>query len=470
MGTIRAWSPVLVGVCCALLVLSACAAPPLPSVHIAPTATPFAADVTSVPSTLTPTETLDNASEDAPVEETDALTRAIVNVRIRGFSTQRALRLCELPQTITYQNRVRVYCLHPETISFDQMVTALGEVMNDRFGLRDADGNELAYDSNRRCEFNLCYAHIWYDKQNFQNAYALLRLYPLEASGKQVAPLLEVKPNGDPKILTDWQVVLVEQRTGEIVQMLPSPFVRMARSDTIAFNAGSGYFEVLDRSGRLPRPTGKRLGLPFGLEQVAELAALVQEVALYNFNRADVAYYENALRWLHENMPDWYDYFLAQRPLEIYRDASLPFVSDGICCRTRNGDSTFGRIRFRDGLANWTSDSFPGAAHDALARWSFLTLLIHEATHVRDLRLRRFELTAMPGGMRDCVMHISTDEIEVLFSQHASQIRISADDSTQREYVKTIQEFYDDVENRVLPEKQKTCGDFYKPSFDGLMP
>ena len=169
-------------------------------------------------------------------------------------------------------------------------------------------------------------------------------------------------------------------------------------------------------------------------------------------------------------MPTWYEYFLAQRPLEIYRDASLPFVSDGICCRTRNGDTNFGRVRFRDHFANWTSDAFPGASHDALSRWSFLTLLIHEATHVRDLRTNRFNLNAMPTGMRDCVMHISTDEIEILFSQHASKIRISSSELTQQEYVATIEEFYGDVGNRLLPEKQKTCGDFYKPRFEGLMP
>ncbi len=451
--------------------LIACATPPVPSVP--QTVENLRVPQATVSSTRTltpPREATVSADETPGAEDADALTRAIVSLRRLRGSSYRALNFCELPQGIRFENRERVYCLHPETISFDGVVTSLGEVMNARFGLRDQDGNALAYDEGRRCEFNLCYAHIWYDKQDSQNAFALLRVYPLEASGKQVAPLLEVKPNGNPQVLTDWQVVLVDRHTAEIVQLLPSPFVPMARSDAVAFNASSGYFEVLDRSGSHPRPTGKRLGLPFALEQVTQLAGDVEEVALYDFNRADIAYFENALAWLRENMPDWYDYFLAQRPLEIYHDGSLPFVSDAICCRTREGKAGIGRIRIRDHLSVWTQDAFPGASHDALARWSLLTLLIHEITHVRDLRLNRFDLQAIPLGMRDCVVHLSADEIEIQFSQHAAQVRISPSELTQQEYVATIEEFYRDVQENALVEKQKLCGEFYKPRFEGLMP
>jgi len=169
-------------------------------------------------------------------------------------------------------------------------------------------------------------------------------------------------------------------------------------------------------------------------------------------------------------MPTWYAYLLAQRPFEIYREPSLPFVSDGICCRTRNGDSSYGRIRFRDHLQNWTRDSFPGGAHNALARWSLLTLLIHEATHVRDLRTDRFQLNTVPPEMRDCVMHISTDEIEVLFSTEAAEIRISPSDMTQRDYAATIKAFFQEIETKLLPEKKSTCGTLYRPTYDGLTP
>ena len=280
------------------MALLACAAPPVPNVPSTPRATQTPNASAEATRTLTATYTPTPIEEETPIAEPDALTRAIVSVRRRGITSYRALNFCEVPQTVRFENRERVYCLHPETISFDAVVSSLGEVMNARFGLRDAEGNALVYDEGRRCEFNLCYVHVWYEKGNPRNAYALLRLYPLEASGKQIAPLLQVKPNGDPAVLTDWQIVLVDQRTAEIVQVLASPFVRMARSDTIAFNAASGYFEVLDRSGSNPRPTGKKLGLPFTVEQVTQLAGVVQQVALYNFNRADVVYFENALVWL----------------------------------------------------------------------------------------------------------------------------------------------------------------------------
>lgn len=446
----------------------ACAAPPVPNIAPTPAVSLTREPVIQVTSTLTAAQVPDAAADEA--EDTGALTRAIVSLTRRGTSSYRALNFCEVPQGVRFQNRERVYCLHPETISFDTVTTALGEVMNERFALRDENGTELVYDNGRRCEFNLCYVHVWYARDNPANAYALLRLYPLEANGKQVAPLLRVKPNGNPQVLNDWQVVLADQRTGEIVQVLADPFVPMARRDTVAFNPRSGYFEVLDRSGNTPRPTDKKLGLPFRVEPVTELAAIVNEVALYNFNSLDVAYFENALTWLADKMPGWHEYFLAQRPLEIYRDASLPFVSDGVCCRTRNANANLGRIRFRDHLANWTRDSFPGASHDALARWSLLTLLIHEATHVRDLRTDRFQLGSVPSGMRDCVMHISTDEIEVLFSKQAAGVTISPSALTQSEYTATIENFYQDIENRLLVEKKQACGNLYKPIFPGLMP
>lgn len=473
------WSPVQLAALLLLWFIAGCTAPPVPNVPGASMSEPTAQAVPEITRTLTETvrpaaavtATLAVDNRKTPdAQDADALTRPIVSTRQMSVSAYRAINFCETPQSVTYENHLRVYCLHTETISFNQVVTALGEVMNDRFAMHDANGSFLLYDDRHRCEFNLCYAHVWYDKSNTRNAYALLRLYPLEVSGKQVAPLLQVKPNGDPQVLTDWQVVLVDQRTGEIVQILASPFVQMARNDLVAFNPSSGYFEVLDSSGASPRPTGKRLGLPLGEGQTTRLTAFVDDIALYNFDPADAAYMTDALAWLKENLPDWHDYFLKQRPLEIYRDGSLPFLSDGVCCLTRNADSTVGRIRFRDHFANWTGDAFPGASHDALARWSFLTTLIHEATHVRDLRLNRFDLNAVPSGLRDCVMHISTDEIEIQFSQQAAAIKISPSVLTQDEYAGTIQEFFQDVQNRAKPDKQKTCGQYYKPAFPGLMP
>ncbi len=466
-------SPAKWGFSCLLFAVGifiACAPPPVPNIALPPQPEPTNQAATAAPRTFTPTNIPQTEIEETPTAEPNALTRPIVSVTRRGISAYRALNFCEVPQSVRLQNRERVYCLHPEKISFDQVVTALGEVMNARFGLRDAQGNALVYDEARRCEFNLCYAYVWYDKQNPKNAYALLRLYPRQVSEREIAPLLEVRPNGDPQVLTDWQIVLVDQRSAEIVQVLANPFIAMARSDAIAFNPASGYFEVLDRSGANPRPTGKRLGLALGAEQTTQLTDSVQDIALYNFNATDAAFFKTAVNWLAENMPTWYAYLLAQRPFEVHRDASLPFLSDGICCRTRNGEPTFGRIRFRDHLADWTRDAFPGAAHDALTRWSFLTTLIHEATHVRDLRTNRFNLNAVPTGMRDCVMHISTDEIEILFSQDAALEKISPSALTQQEYVATIEEFSAEVKNKLLPEKQKVCGIFYKPTFDGLMP
>lgn len=471
------WSPVQLAAFLLLWFTAGCAAPPVPTVPDRSIREPTAQAVLEVTRTLTepvrttatvPLTAVNPKTPDA--QEADPLTRPIVSTQQMSVSAYRAMNFCEVPQSVTYENHPRVYCLHTETISFDRVVTALGEVMNNRFVMRDATGSSLVYDDGHRCEFNLCYAHVWYDKSNARNAYALLRLYPLVVSGKQVAPLLRVKPNGDPLVLTDWQVVLVDRRSGEIVLLLASPFVQMARDDAVAFNPASGYFEVVDRSGANPQATGKRLGLPLGEEQTTQLTAIVEDTPLYNFDPPDAAYMSDALAWLKENLPAWNDYFLKQRPMEIYRDGSLPFLSDGVCCLTRDGDSTVGRIRFRDHFANWTSDAFPGASHDALARWSFLTTLIHESTHVRDLRLDRFDLNAVPDGLRDCVMHISTDEIEIEFSQQAAAVKISPSPVTQKAYAGTIREFFQDVQNRVMPARQKSCGQYYKPAFPGLMP
>jgi len=126
------------------------------------------------------------------------------------------------------------------------------------------------------------------------------------------------------------------------------------------------------------------------------LAAQVAEPALPDgitlagqMTQGDAAYLLDNLQHLDDQLPQWWQYVMDTRPFTLSFDDTL--AEDGRaaiteCCDAQgNGLVTFGYH-----LGQLTNSEDPGSEAVEARRATFLGLLIHELTHVRDLRAERF--------------------------------------------------------------------------------
>lgn len=101
---------------------------------------------------------------------------------------------------------------------------------------------------------------------------------------------------------------------------------------------------------------------------------------------ADVAYLHNGLQFLHDYVPQWYAYVAEAKPLMLAVDLSESergLAAKSNCCDERG----YALITFGDHFGDWSADA-PDQS-DQTRQITFLSMLIHESTHVRDRRAER---------------------------------------------------------------------------------
>lgn len=105
---------------------------------------------------------------------------------------------------------------------------------------------------------------------------------------------------------------------------------------------------------------------------------------------ADVSYLQNSLRFLHVYLPEWYSYVSEAKPfvLSIGQTNDEGWVAANSTCCDVQGN---GMMTFDDHLGFFMASNDPDDQTAEARRVAFLSVLIHEVTHLRDYRAGRMQ-------------------------------------------------------------------------------
>ena len=101
---------------------------------------------------------------------------------------------------------------------------------------------------------------------------------------------------------------------------------------------------------------------------------------------ADVAYLQDGLQFLHDYVSEWYGYIADAKPLMLSVDlaeGARGLAAKSKCCDERG----YGLITFGDHFGDWANDDAEQTG--STRRIAFLSMLIHEVTHIGDWRAGR---------------------------------------------------------------------------------
>ncbi|MGE5139862.1 MAG: hypothetical protein ACM3JD_10390, partial [Rudaea sp.] len=215
-----------------------------PTETIRPSAT-----VTSTPTrTFTSTATATATATSTP-RQTATPTPMVRSVQ--DFAWKSRYSLCSLPTTLTLGGQTHFYCSTREQRDFSGPVTILSDVMSNPFDLVDSRGRALRYFYYRSCTGSggRCLAYTWLQEDDPSVGYALSVFWPDRVNGKAVAPVLQVKSGGNPKVITDWRVALVDRETKSILQVIEKPLARFKSVSDLVFDPDTGAYQVVDAVG-----------------------------------------------------------------------------------------------------------------------------------------------------------------------------------------------------------------------------
>ena len=116
---------------------------------------------------------------------------------------------------------------------------------------------------------------------------------------------------------------------------------------------------------------------------------LLAGITLANsFDEADAAYLQTSLRWLRDYLPEWYAYMNEAKPfiVSIGQTDNVGWSAANSTCCDEQGN---GQITFDDHLDSLTASDSAEDQSPPARQVLFLSMLIHEATHLRDHRAGR---------------------------------------------------------------------------------
>jgi hypothetical protein len=298
--------------------------------------------------------------------------RAVVTEKTTAIS--RGAAYCNTLSSVLVDGENHPFCTYRDPDSFvdvstlDETVTG---VLSDPNG-DSLEVNPFPCDSSYRH----CPAFLWEGRNKTGVIYALPRLWPYYFNGTQVAPVLLTKKDADPSIMTNWRIVLVDRNSGNTLTEISNPWSQLSDQDVIEFNPDSGFLEGMRQSGGGLTAIGVRLGLE--LMRPALPIGAVAGIPFYQFPAEDMVRYTNLLEWLKRSLPNWHQYILDRRPMKIYWNPSLRNLGWGgraFCCTASNLGSKTALVELG-----------PRPTGDLAIDLWHLSAIVHESTHVRDLR------------------------------------------------------------------------------------
>lgn len=362
-----------------------------------------------IPSPTLPATTPTIEATPTPARTPTPLTKLLINPEPTR-TVRNQIAFCDLPQSVILNSERRFYCLYRLASKFGDGTT-LAEMMSEPSDLLSEDRNPLEFDSfnyynlcSGEKENEKCFAFVWYQKNHQETAYALARVWPSEISGTAVAPILEWNNQGDPRVLMNWRVILVDRNQGKTIQTIPNPFVKFNGQDTIVFDPQSGFLEIASVSGDSLSPTDQRVGLHLATPKPP--VGAVENIRFYDFSPEDIERFQNIFDWMKKVTPNWFQFVLDQRPYDIFLDPKLAdrqWYGSASCCWTEGLVTKLGRIQFQERPPKNVADNL-----------YYVSALVHEATHVRDRRAKTFADIKFSITLCRAVEH-SAVESEVAF-------------------------------------------------------
>ncbi len=296
----------------------------------------------------------------------------------------------------------------------------IAEIMSDPDNLVDDDGQPLEYSVLAGCRTDsTCPSFVWHRKNDLTKGIALLRQWPSKIKEVSVAPILVWNKTGDSRNIDNWQVLLVDKASGKVVQVGTDAFVRFDEPYDLLFNSATGYYERVRESAGRYVPIGQPIGMQ--LTQPVEPVGVADGIRFFKFSEDDVPRFQNILDWMRQTTPQWYQYILDQRPLDVYLNpqlGALGWLGRGACCWAID----HGRIEFQH-----------RPPKQVFGDLEFVAALVHEATHVADMRAKKPFMEARGVGACRAAERSATEN-ERAFLADLLKTSVSGQDKVDTQY------------------------------------
>lgn len=242
-------------------------------------------------------------------------------------------------------------------------------------------------------------------------------LFKRKLQDRDIAPVMKWGGGNDMRVLTSWQIWLLDRETGKPLQILDKPFVEITPDEFVVLDESTGYVEVIRSVGDVLSPTGQRVGLQ--VQDPVPPTAKLGDIWVYGFSEEDAVKFKNILEDLKLLVPSWHDYLLSVAPFNINLDPTIAekgWAGTAQCCGIEGPRGRYGEVNLPEQPPNHLTDNV-----------SFVSTLIHEATHVRDMRAGRFSQTRGSEHCRDLERSAARAQADFLGDLIKSQV----DDNTK---------------------------------------
>ena len=173
------------------------------------------------------------------------------------------------------------------------------------------------------------------------------------------------------------------------------------------------------------------LGFSVTSTPIRELDVLASVKIASSFSDADTAYLRTSLQWLREYLPEWYAYVNDAKPFTLAMDEDLQtrgILSNAKCCYSRGA----GTIAFGERLGQWNISDVALVEGMQAQQIQFLSVLVHEITHIRDLRDGRIGEVVNSNTCIQAERSANTKELE--FARALTTVQIAGDVNAQANY------------------------------------
>ncbi len=249
---------------------------------------------------------------------------------------------------------------------------------------------------------------------------------PTKYSLPAVPVLLGVMPDSSEpgsEGAADWRIGLFDQNTGERLAYYGGNR-QLHRNDPLVFDLSSGQFSVCSAfpCGRAYVSAPPRIGM-----QVFEATAR-KDIRFLRMSPEDVAYFDNTLALLQVKAPRWWQYIIDGEPFVAVLDPSLAAMGWSGAGSRCSADG-YGWVAWIQPLA---APTWPFTVEGM--RVNFWATLVHEMTHVRDLREHRFG-----DGVEGCrALERSALTKELELAQDLLSAKLNEPDESRSSYTQAI--------------------------------
>jgi len=173
----------------------------------------------------------------------------------------------------------------------------------------------------------------------------------------------------------------------------------------------------------------------------------------------DVTYFQNGLQLLHERLPEWYEYVMESRPFTLTFDPAMDGLGRAAvsaCCDAQG----YGLVTVGQHFGQLTIPDDPDSETVKARQVTFLGLIVHELTHVRDQRAGRFTTKT---DRKSCVAAESSGLTKQLDVKRDLAAQLASDPTSDQSLTRWL---YRQVETEASDLHSRELWDLYCGAFE----